>query len=34
MNAGELLMLLMSVMVMAAMVLICVVTWFSDDGMD
>ena len=35
MNAGEALMLFMAFLVIGAMVLICVVTWFSDDdGMD
>ena len=34
MNAGEALMLFMAFLVIGAMVLICVATWFSDDGMD
>lgn len=34
-NAGEALGLFMAILVIGAMVLICVVTWFSDDdGMD
>ncbi len=34
MNAGEALGLFMALLVITAMVLICVATWFSDDGMD
>ncbi len=34
MNVGEALMLWMAILVITAMVLICVATWFSDDGMD
>ncbi len=34
MNAGEALGLFMALLVICAMVLICVATWFSDDGMD
>jgi uncharacterized membrane protein YqiK len=35
MNVGEALMLWMAILVITAMVLICIVTWFSDDdGMD
>ena len=35
MNVGEALGLFMALLVITAMVLICIVTWFSDDdGMD
>ena len=34
MNVGEALMLWMAILVITAMVLICIVTWFSDDDMD
>ena len=34
MNPGEMLILFMALLVITAMVLICVATWFSDDGMD
>ena len=34
MNAGEALGLFMALLVICAMVLICVATWFSDDDMD